>query len=193
MVCLTYSFCAQQKIVVSQPEYRILYTHYDNKIECLSTDDDSISVETKNPTEVEILKKTDENSNPFFVVRPQRVPEITLDFYGYKNGKSHLIKSIVYQVRVYPKAEVTNVFLSKGNSNKLEMSYPMYFPITASFTILGGAIKYKGENLVFSGDTIPPTLIFKIKNGEKVGIQVTYRETGKPNIYSCEVVMPVMD
>ena len=184
---------AQSKVVVAQPEYNILFANYNNKIECLSTDNDSISVETKNPTEVEILKKTDENSNPFFVVRPQGVPEITLDFYGFKNGKSHLIKSIVYQVRVYPKAEVSNLFLTKGKSNNIELSYPAYFPISTSFTIYGGAIQYNGENLVFSGDIVPASLISKINNGEKAILEVSYREMGKPNFNTVFVVLPVQD
>jgi hypothetical protein len=184
---------AQSKVVIAQPEYNILFANYNNIIECLSTEDDSISVETKNPTGVEILRKTDENSIQFFVVRPQGVPEITLDFFGYKNGKSHLIKSIVYQVRVYPKAEVSNLFLSKSKSNKIEMSYPTFFPISTSFTIYGGAIEYKGEKLVFSGDIAPASLISKINNGEKVILEVSYREMGKPNFITCVVVLPVQD
>lgn len=187
------SFFAQENVVIAQPEYNILFANYNNKIECHSSEVDSVDIKTKNPTEVEILKKTDENSNPFFVVRPQGVPEITLDFFGYKNGKSHLIKSIVYKVRVYPKAEVSNLFLSKGKSNNIELSYPTYFPISTSFTVYGGAIQYNGEKLVFSGDVVPASLISKINNGEKVILEVSYREMGKPNFNTCVVVLPVND
>lgn len=187
------SIFAQENVVIAQPEYNILFANYNNKIECHSSEVDSVDIQTKNPTEVEILKKTDENSNPFFVVRPQGVPEITLDFYGYKNGKSHLIKSIVYKVRVYPKADVSNLFLSKGKSNNIELSYPTYFPISTSFTVYGGAIQYNGEKLVFSGDVVPASLISKINNGEKVIMEVSYREMGKPNFNTVVVVLPVQD
>jgi hypothetical protein len=180
MMSLTYSFYSQQKILVSQPEYRVLYTHYDNKIECLSNVSDSIYISTKNPSDAQILFVKDRlGSDPYFIVRPLIHDSLILDFHTITGGVDEIIESEEFSVKIFPKPEVQNGFLSKSYVNEIEIAYPTYFPIKKEFSVIGGICVIKDTEYPFIGNRIPGNLLSKAKNGSKVIIEVTIKIEGE--------------
>lgn len=180
MMSLTYSFYSQQKILVSQPEYRVMYAHYDNKIECLSYVSDSIYITTKNPSDAQILFVKDRLvSNPYFIVRPLIHDSLILDFHTITGGVDEIIESEEFSVKIFPKPEVQNGFLSKSYVNDIEIAYPTYFPIKKEFSVIGGTCVIKDTEYPFIGNRIPGNLLSKAKNGSKVIIEVTIKIEGE--------------
>jgi hypothetical protein len=194
MVCLTYSFSAQQKIVVSQPEYRVLYRNYDNKIECLSNESDSIYIATKNPSDAQILFVKDGfSSESYFIVRPLIQNSLILDFHTITNGVDNIVESEEFSVKLFPNPELQNSFLSKSNVNEIEVAYPMFFPIKAEFIVLGGRVIIKDTEYLYTGNRVPGSLLSKVKSGSNVLLEVTIKRKGQASPTMIKSVISVTD
>ncbi len=194
MVCLTYSFNAQQKIVVSQPEYRVLYTQYDNKIECLSNVSDSVYITTKNPSDAKVLfVKEGIDSKGYFVVRPLIYDSLTLEFHAVKEGKDEIIDTQQFTVMMFPTPEIQNSYISKSSVTEIEVAYPMFFPIKEEFIVIGGRVIIKDTEYPYTGNRVPGSLFSKVKSGSKVLIEVIVKRKGQASPDAIKSVIPVTD
>jgi len=83
ITCVAFISEAQNSIIVSQPEYRILFKNYDNKIECLTSSRDSVYISPKKPNDAQItFVKGSDKSNDFFIVNPTVTGSLVLDFHS---------------------------------------------------------------------------------------------------------------
>ncbi len=195
LTCVAFISQAQNSIIVSQPEYRILFKNYDNKIECMSSSRDSVYVSPKNPNDAQItFVKGSDKSNDFFIVKPTVTGSLVLDFHNVVVGEDKVVESREYIIKVFPKPELQTTHLSKSTDNFIEVAYPSYFPIPKEILVLGGAVILDDKTeLVFSGNQIPSTYISKVKNGSKVAISLKVKEKGSSYPSVLNSVLTVFD
>jgi len=195
LVCVAINCKAQNSIVVSQPEYRIMFTNYYNKIECLTSSRDSVYISSKNPNDAQItFVKGSDKSNDFFIVKPRVTGSLVLDFHSVVAGEDKVIESREYSIKVFPKPELQTSHLSKSTDNIIEVAYPSYFPIPKEILVLGGSVIFDDNTeFVFSGNQIPSTYISKLKSGSKVVVSITVREKESSSPSVLNAVLTVFD
>ncbi len=195
LTCVAFISEAQNSIIISQPEYRILFRNYDNKIECLTSTRDSVYISPKNPNDAQItFVKGSDKSNDFFIVQPKVIGSLILDFHSVVAGEDKIIESREYRIKVFPKPELQTSHLSKSTDNIIEVAYPSYFPIPKEILVLGGSVIFDDNTeFVFSGNQIPSTYISKLKSGSKVVVSITVREKESSSPSVLNAVLTVFD
>jgi hypothetical protein len=178
ITCVAFISQAQNSIIISQPEYRILFKNYDNKIECMSKNRDSVYISPKKPNDAQItFVEGSDQSNDFFIVKPTVTGSLVLDFHNVIAGEDKVVESREYIIKVFPKPELQTTHLSKSTDNVIEVSYPGYFPIPKEILVLGGSVMLDDNTeLSFIGNQIPPAYFSKLKSGSKVMVSITVRE-----------------
>lgn len=195
LVCIAFISKAQNSIIVSQPEYRILFRNYDNKIECMSNNRDSVYISPKNSNDAQItFIEGSDQSNDFFIVKPTVTGSLVLDFHNVVAGEDKVVESREYSIKVFPKPELQTTHLSKSTDNIIEVAYPIYFPIPKEILVLGGSVILDDKTeFVFSGNQIPPTYFSKLKSGSKVAISLKVKEKGSSHTSVLNSVLTVFD
>ena len=195
LTCVAFISQAQNSIIVSQPEYRILFKNYDNKIECISSSRDSVYISSKNPNDAQItFVKGSDQSNDFFIVQPTVTGSLVLDFHSVIAGEDKVVESREYIIKVFPKPELQTTHLSKSTDNVIEVAYPIYFPIPKEILVLGGSVMLDDNTeLSFIGNQIPPTYFSKLKSGSKVAISLKVKEKGSSYPSVLNAVLTVFD
>ncbi len=195
LVCIAFISQAQNSVIVSQPEYRILFKNYDNKIECMSSSQDSVYVSPKTPNDAQItFAKGSDQSNDFFIVKPTVTGSLVLDFHSVVAGEDKVVESREYIIKVFPKPELQTTHLSKTTDNIIEVAYPIYFPIPKEILVLGGSVMLDDNTeLSFIGNQIPPTYFSNLKSGSKVMVSITVREKESSHPSVLNSVLTVFD
>jgi hypothetical protein len=154
--------------IISQPEYRVLYRNYDNKIIVMSSSGKVINVKAEGAN-IRSQKIDGENG---LIIRPGGTNQcILVATIKDEKGIEHL-DTTNFIVRPFPSPIITTNFISKSNGVKINVSMP-----TDSF-MAGIDFEVKAIELLaikdgaIDGNTIKESFLTSLKVGETIGIIV---------------------
>lgn len=156
-------------------EHDFLYQAYPNKLLINLGCFDSIQVKMDNL----LLPKTVLNvygvDQAGYIVYTSYSEPVKLILSAYSNGVIASIDSINYRIKPLPDPIIVNSSISKATGVRLQVSLPpLNESISCTYTILGGVLLVE-DGVSFSGNTIAPEMIWKIKSGKKLAVIISVR------------------
>lgn len=121
---------------------------------------------------------------------------VTITLWGMTKDKKEVkVRSEVYKVKNFPKAQISNVSkqISKSKGGLVVVNLGEGFPITTvKFTIVSWILYVNGEPVSGSGSIISSAVLKKAKVGSKVFLVVSYKKVGSLTVDETETSYKVI-
>jgi len=175
-ICLS-SF-SQNQAVIGFPEYKLLYRGHHNIIECAMNDADSTYITCRDDQgTISALNYTDANGETacFDVMVYYNVSSFELVVHAIKNNNDYIVRKETFRVKDAPYPVIVPTTISHSVGIRVDIHLSNDSPISnATFVVTGGTI----DDIPFSGNLVPGSIVAKVKPGKKVAIEVFYTLNG---------------
>jgi hypothetical protein len=173
-------------------EHDFLYQAYPNKLLINPGCFDSIQVKKDDV----LLQKATVNVNGVdrvgYIVYTSFSMPVKIVVSGYTNGQIASVDTAYYKIKPLPNEIILNPSISKTTGAQLHVSLPPACTnLSCTYTILSGELGGE-DSMPFSGNTITPNMISKLKPGKKVAVTLAVRNNGNNQVNLIEGLLEIV-
>jgi len=179
---LSFNLLANAQGAISFPEFAILYSGYQNKIEigCSGMETCEISLTGGTATKSSWTDQFGITHSGYIVSVKSGVSKVSITLSGINfKGQRVIVGTYQYKVKPFPKPEVTTTTISKTSAGLI---VKLYVGSNSPFTgILYTVNSVKIDDVIYQDGIVPSSAVANYKVGDLFPIEVSFSRNGQEN------------